>query len=97
MLKITEEAVVDEIAGFANFIMGESNNGVPAVLFHGCEKWKGHDDLYYHADEDIIRKSLCATGILCTRINNTNHNIIFLNNRDVRYYCFLKSLLYIRV
>ena len=58
VLKITEEAVVDEIAGFANFIMGESNNGVPAVIFRGCEKWKGHDDLYYHADEDIIRKSL---------------------------------------
>ena len=28
--KITEEAVVDEIAGFANFVMGESNDGVPA-------------------------------------------------------------------
>lgn len=33
VLKITEEAVVDEIAGFANFVMGESNNGVPAVVF----------------------------------------------------------------
>ncbi len=62
ILKITEEAVVDEIAGFANFIMGESNNGVPAVIFRGCEKWKGHDDLYYHADEDIIRKALSSRG-----------------------------------
>lgn len=60
VLKITEEAVVDEIAGFANFIMGESNNGVPAVIFHGCETWKGHDDLYYRPDEDIIRKALCS-------------------------------------
>ena len=49
VLKITEEAVVDEIAGFANFIDGESNNGVPAVIFRGCETWKGHDDLYYRA------------------------------------------------
>ena len=46
-LKITEEAVVDEIAGFANFVMGESNNGVPAVLFHNCPSWTGHDSLYF--------------------------------------------------
>lgn len=37
VLEITEEAVIDEIAGFANFIMGESNNGVPVVLFRGCQ------------------------------------------------------------
>ena len=49
---------MDEIAGFANFVMGKSNNGVPAVIFRGCEKWKGHDDLYYRPEEDIIRKAL---------------------------------------
>jgi coenzyme F420-0:L-glutamate ligase/coenzyme F420-1:gamma-L-glutamate ligase len=58
VLKITEEAVVDEIAGFANFVMGESNNGVPAVLMKGCEPWSGHDDLYYRRDEDIMRRLL---------------------------------------
>ena len=58
VLKITEEAVVDEIAGFANFVMGESNNGVPAVVFRNCPSWEGHDDLYFRPDEDIIRKSL---------------------------------------
>ena len=58
VLKITEEAVVDEIAGIANFVMGESNNGVPAVVVRGCGRWKGHDDLYFHADEDFIRKAL---------------------------------------
>ena len=57
-LKITEEAVVDEIAGFANFVMGESNNGVPAVLFHNCPSWAGHDDIYFSKDEDITRKLL---------------------------------------
>ena len=58
VLKITEEAVVDEIAGFANFVMGESNNGVPAVVFRNCPPWEGHDDLYFRPDEDIIRKHL---------------------------------------
>jgi coenzyme F420-0:L-glutamate ligase/coenzyme F420-1:gamma-L-glutamate ligase len=58
VLKITEEAVVDEIAGFANFVMGESNNGVPAVIFRNCPRWSGHDNLYFTKDEDITRNLL---------------------------------------
>jgi coenzyme F420-0:L-glutamate ligase/coenzyme F420-1:gamma-L-glutamate ligase len=58
VLKITEEAVVDEIAGFANFVMGESNNGVPAVIFRNCPNWSGHDNLYFSKTEDIMRKLL---------------------------------------
>jgi coenzyme F420-0:L-glutamate ligase/coenzyme F420-1:gamma-L-glutamate ligase len=58
VLKITEEAVVDEIAGFANFVMGESNNGVPAVVFRNCPTWAGHDNLYFTKEEDITRKLL---------------------------------------
>lgn len=58
VLKITEEAVVDEIAGFANFVMGESNNGVPAVVFRNCPMWTGHDSLYFTKDEDLTRKAL---------------------------------------
>jgi coenzyme F420-0:L-glutamate ligase/coenzyme F420-1:gamma-L-glutamate ligase len=58
ILKITEEAVVDEIAGFANFVMGESNNGVPAVIFRNCPRWSGHDNLYFSKAEDITRKML---------------------------------------
>jgi coenzyme F420-0:L-glutamate ligase/coenzyme F420-1:gamma-L-glutamate ligase len=58
VLKITEEAVVDEIAGFGNFVMGESNNGVPAVIFRNCPPWTGHDDLYFRPNEDIIRRCL---------------------------------------
>lgn len=57
-LEITEEAVVDEIAGFANFLMGESSEGTPAVVFRGCGTWKGHDNLYFRKEEDIIRKAL---------------------------------------
>jgi coenzyme F420-0:L-glutamate ligase / coenzyme F420-1:gamma-L-glutamate ligase len=58
VLKITEEAVVDEIAGFANFVMGESNNGVPAVIFRNCPAWTGHDNLYFRNDEDITKRVL---------------------------------------
>ena len=58
VLKITEEAVVDELAGMANFVMGESNNGVPAVIFRNCGTWTGHDNLYFSENEDITRKIL---------------------------------------
>jgi len=58
VLHITEEAVVDEIAGFANFVMGESHKGVPVTVFRNCPPWKGHDNLYFTKDEDIIRKRL---------------------------------------
>jgi coenzyme F420-0:L-glutamate ligase/coenzyme F420-1:gamma-L-glutamate ligase len=62
VLKITEEAVVDEIAGFANFVMGESNNGVPAVIFRNCPTWTGHDNLYFRSDEDITKRALKKEG-----------------------------------
>lgn len=55
-LKITEEAAVDELAGIANFVMGESNNGVPAVVIRNCGRWQGHDDLYFRKEEDLFRK-----------------------------------------
>jgi coenzyme F420-0:L-glutamate ligase/coenzyme F420-1:gamma-L-glutamate ligase len=61
VLEITEEAVVDEIAAFANFVMGESHQGVPAVVFRNCGTWKGHDAVYFTAKEDIIRSALSAS------------------------------------
>ncbi|MBP2145699.1 coenzyme F420-0:L-glutamate ligase/coenzyme F420-1:gamma-L-glutamate ligase [Methanofollis sp. W23] len=57
-LEITEEAVVDEVAGFSNFVMGESNNGIPVVVFRNCPGWTGHDDLHFRKDEDLIRQAL---------------------------------------
>lgn len=57
-LEITEEAVVDEIAGIVNFVMGESNRGVPAVVCRNVPLWKGHDDLYFNAKEDITRTAM---------------------------------------
>lgn len=59
-LAITEEAVIDEIAGFANFVMGESNNGVPVVVVRGCETWSGHNNLYFNQNEDLTRRALTS-------------------------------------
>ena len=60
VLQITEEAVVDEIAAFANFVMGESHQGVPAVVFRNCRAWNGHDAVYFAPEEDIIRAALAT-------------------------------------
>ncbi|MBT8507369.1 F420-0--gamma-glutamyl ligase [Methanomicrobiaceae archaeon CYW5] len=58
VLEITEEAVVDEIAGIANFVMGESHRGVPAVVCRNFPEWEGHDELYFTPEEDITRRAL---------------------------------------
>lgn len=58
VLLITEEAVVDEIAGFSNYVMGESNKGVPAVIFRNMDCWSGHDDLFFRPEEDVIVTAL---------------------------------------
>lgn len=58
VLEITEEAVVDEIAGIANFVMGESHRGIPAVICRNVPQWEGHDNLYFNAEEDITRSAL---------------------------------------
>lgn len=73
VLEITEEAVIDEIAGFANFIMGESNNGVPVVLFRGCPAWSGHDEIYFSENEDIIRRSLQKKDSKVQQIKNKDN------------------------
>ena len=62
VLKITEEAVVDEIAGMANFVMGESHAGIPVVVIRNCPVWEGHDNLYFRPEEDIVRKMLTGSG-----------------------------------
>ncbi|MFA7563165.1 MAG: coenzyme F420-0:L-glutamate ligase [Methanoculleus sp.] len=61
VLEITEEAAVDEIAAFANFVMGESHQGIPAVVFRNCRTWNGHDSVYFTREEDIIRAALRET------------------------------------
>ena len=59
-LSKTVECVVDEIAGFANLIMGEGDWGIPVVIFRGLNV--GGDgrarDIYRSEEEDVIRMRL---------------------------------------
>ncbi len=56
----TVECVADEIAGFANLIMGEGDWGVPVVIFRGLNV--GGDgkavEIYRSEEEDVIRRRL---------------------------------------
>ncbi len=56
-LEITVECVADEIAAFANLIMGEANDGIPAVVFRGLDLvGEGNmNEIYRRESEDIIR------------------------------------------
>ncbi len=60
-LEATEEAVVDEIAGYANLHMGEGGGGTPAVVFEGVEPLVARaadDTLFRPEEDDIVRASL---------------------------------------
>jgi len=60
-LEATEEAVVDEVAAYANLHMGEGGDGTPAVAFYGVEPLvrSADDDVLYRPEEDdIVRAAL---------------------------------------
>jgi coenzyme F420-0:L-glutamate ligase/coenzyme F420-1:gamma-L-glutamate ligase len=61
VLEVKNEGVVDEIAGFANILMGEGDGGTPVVIFRGldvyCESY-GIKELYRLEKEDEILKAL---------------------------------------
>ena len=69
-LEVTNEAVVDEIAGFANLIMGEGNDAIPVVVISGLcmtkegergEKESGAKPLFRIKENDRIRKAIRRT------------------------------------
>lgn len=57
-LEVTVECVADEIAAFANLVMGEGGDGIPAVVFRGLDLiGEGSmEDIYRTEEEDVIRK-----------------------------------------
>jgi len=60
-LEATEEALVDEIAGYANLHMGEGDGGVPAVAFENVEPFireTGEYSLFRPEENDIVRGAL---------------------------------------
>ncbi|MDO9097770.1 MAG: coenzyme F420-0:L-glutamate ligase [Candidatus Methanoperedens sp.] len=61
VLEVKNEAVVDEIAGFANILMGEGNGGTPIVIIRGMDLYDesyGIKELYRPEEEDVIKKAL---------------------------------------
>lgn len=61
-LKITEEAVSDEIAGAANLLMGEGNGGCPVIIVRGLNVRSKDSasvtEMYRSDEEDLIKRSL---------------------------------------
>ncbi|VVB95792.1 Coenzyme F420:L-glutamate ligase [uncultured archaeon] len=66
VLEVKNEAVVDEIAGFANILMGEGNGGMPVVIIRGLNLYHesyGIRELFRPEKEDEIRKALKARSV----------------------------------
>ncbi len=60
-LQVTVECVADEIAAFSNLIMGEGDDGIPAVVLRGLnlkESDAGMEEIYRNEEEDVIRRCL---------------------------------------
>ncbi|MBW6517514.1 MAG: coenzyme F420-0:L-glutamate ligase [ANME-2 cluster archaeon] len=65
ILEVANEAVVDEIAGFANCMMGEGNWGIPVVVIRGfglLSDSDGMHSMYRSPKTDIIRNALKNYG-----------------------------------
>jgi len=60
VLEVTVECVADEIAAFANLLMGEGGDGTPAVILRGLNLiGEGNiNEIYRSEDEDVIRKAI---------------------------------------
>jgi coenzyme F420-0:L-glutamate ligase/coenzyme F420-1:gamma-L-glutamate ligase len=61
VLEVKNEAVVDEISGFANILMGEGDSGTPIVVLRGLALYQesyGIEELYRPEKEDVIRRAL---------------------------------------
>ena len=57
-LEITQEAIVDEIAGMANLLMGEAGDGTPAAVFRGLLYPRNGGTVFMPEDKDVIRPRL---------------------------------------
>jgi coenzyme F420-0:L-glutamate ligase/coenzyme F420-1:gamma-L-glutamate ligase len=59
-LEATVQAVVDELAGTANLLMGEGDGGTPAVLVRDWSfgDHEGSEDLFRDVEGDFVRQAL---------------------------------------
>jgi coenzyme F420-0:L-glutamate ligase/coenzyme F420-1:gamma-L-glutamate ligase len=61
-LEITEEAIVDELAGAANLLMGEGAGGIPVAVIRGLDYYFEDNapikEMYRPEEKDVIKKGL---------------------------------------
>lgn len=63
ILEVKNEAIVDELAGFANMLMGEGNGGTPVAIIRGLDLYhesSGINELFRPEKEDVIRQALIS-------------------------------------
>ncbi|NJD53183.1 MAG: coenzyme F420-0:L-glutamate ligase [Candidatus Methanoperedens sp.] len=61
VLEVKNEGIVDEIAGFANILMGEGDGGMPIVVTRGLDLYSesdGINEIYRPEKEDVIRRAI---------------------------------------
>jgi coenzyme F420-0:L-glutamate ligase/coenzyme F420-1:gamma-L-glutamate ligase len=61
VLEVKNEGIVDELASFANLLMGEGDGGTPVVIIRGLEMYDESGvirDIFRPENEDMIRKAL---------------------------------------
>jgi len=61
ILEVKNEGIVDEIAGFANILMGEGDGGMPIAVIRGLglyDEANGIQELFRPENEDVIRKAI---------------------------------------
>ncbi len=66
VLEVKNEAIVDEIAGFANILMGEGDGGTPIIIIRGLNLYNesyGIKELYRPEKEDVIRRALISLSV----------------------------------
>jgi coenzyme F420-0:L-glutamate ligase/coenzyme F420-1:gamma-L-glutamate ligase len=63
-LQITQESIIDEIAGMANLLMGEGDGGTPAVVFRGLGYPRRGGELFRARDKDVIRERLRGRALV---------------------------------
>jgi len=74
ILRVSEEAIVDELAGLANILMGEGDWMTPAVLIRGLsilkEDARGIKTIYRDESTDYIKKALKKVSKIKDFFNN---------------------------
>jgi len=71
VLEVKNEGIVDEIAGFANILMGEGNGGTPVAIIRDLNLYSesyGISEMNRPEEEDVIRTSLLKSQLVAEAV-----------------------------